>query len=204
MFTGIISDVGEVVQAKREGDLMRLDVACAYPAASIPVGASVCHAGVCLTAVVAKAAGNRTLLSTDVGAETLALTTLGGWRQGTRINLERSLRMGDELGGHMVSGHVDGVAEILDRRDFEGMAHFRFRAPHALAKFIAVKGSVALDGTSLTVNAVDGDAFEVLLIPHTLEVTTWGERKAGDRVNLEVDQMARYAARLMEARREDA
>ncbi len=201
MFTGIISDVGEVVRAEREGDLMRLAVACAYPAASIEVGASICHAGVCLTAVEAKTAGNRTLLSTDVGAETLAVTTLGDWREGTRINMERSLRVGDELGGHMVSGHVDGVAEILERRDFDGMAHFRFRAPHALAKFIAVKGSVALDGTSLTVNAVDGDMFEVLLIPHTLAVTTWGERKAGDRVNIEVDQMARYAARLMEAER---
>jgi riboflavin synthase len=199
MFTGIISDVGEVVHMKREGDLMRLQVACAYPANSIEVGSSISHAGVCLTAVEAKTAGNRTVLSTDVGAETLAVTTLGSWREGARINMERSLKVGDELGGHMVSGHVDGVAEILDRRDFDGMAHFRFRAPHDLAKFIAVKGSVALDGTSLTVNAIDGEVFEVLLIPHTLEVTSWGERKAGDRVNIEVDQMARYAARLMEA-----
>ena len=109
------------------------------------------------------------------------------------------MRVGDELGGHMVSGHVDGLATIVSRRDFDGMTHFRFRAPKALAKFIAVKGSVALDGTSLTVNAVEGDEFEVLLIPHTLEVTTWGERKAGDKVNIEVDQMARYAARLIEA-----
>ena len=127
------------------------------------------------------------------------MTTLGGLREGGHVNLERSLKVGDELGGHMVSGHVDGVAEILSRRDFDGMAHFRFRAPKDCAKFIAVKGSIALDGTSLTVNAVDGDAFEVLMIPHTLAVTTWGDRKAGDRVNLEVDQMARYAARLMEA-----
>lgn len=198
MFTGIISDVGEVVRAEREGDLLRLAVSCAYPAASIDVGASICHAGVCLTAVEARTAGNRTVLSTDVGAETLAVTTLGGWREGARINLERALRVGDELGGHMVSGHVDGIAVILDRRDFGGMAHFRFRAPAELAKFIAVKGSVALDGTSLTVNAVDGDVIEVLLIPHTLAVTTWAERQAGDRVNLEVDQMARYAARLMD------
>ena len=134
----------------------------------------------------------------DVGAETLAVTTLGGWREGERVNLERSLRVGDELGGHMVSGHVDGVAEIVSRRDFDGMAHFRFRAPKDCARFIAVKGSVALDGTSLTVNAVDDETFEVLLIPHTLAVTTWGGRRAGDRVNIEVDQMARYAARLME------
>jgi riboflavin synthase len=199
MFTGIVTDVGEVIEAKREGDLMRLAVACAYPAASIEIGASICHAGVCLTAVEARTVGNRTVLATDVGAETLAVTALGGWREGTRLNMERSLRVGDELGGHMVSGHVDGVAEILDRRDFDGMAHFRFRAPAELAKFIAVKGSVALDGTSLTVNAVEDDTFEVLLIPHTLAVTTWGERRAGDRVNIEVDQMARYAARLMEA-----
>ncbi len=129
------------------------------------------------------------------------MTTLGGWKKGDQVNLERSLKLGDELGGHMVSGHVDGVAEILSRRDFDGMAHFRFRAPKDCEKFIAVKGSVALDGTSLTVNAVEGDAFEVLLIPHTLEVTTWGERRAGDRVNLEVDQMARYAARLLQAER---
>ncbi len=132
------------------------------------------------------------------------MTTLAAWRAGDKVNLERSLRLGDELGGHMVSGHVDGVAEILSRRDFDGMAHFTFRAPAALAKFIAVKGSVALDGTSLTVNAVDGDAFEVLLIPHTLAVTTWGARKAGGRVNIEVDQMARYAARLIEAGRGEA
>ncbi len=127
------------------------------------------------------------------------MTTLDGWREGERVNLERALRVGDELGGHMVSGHVDGVADILSRRDFDGMALFRFRAPSDCARFIAIKGSVALDGTSLTVNAVDGEAFEVLLIPHTLAVTTWGDRKAGDRVNLEVDPMARYAARLIEA-----
>ena len=127
------------------------------------------------------------------------MTTLGGWKVGDKVNLERSLKIGDELGGHMVSGHVDGVAEVLERRDFDGMAHFAFRAPAPLAKFIAVKGSVALDGVSLTVNAVDGDRFEVLLIPHTLEVTTLSGWKVGDRVNIEVDQMARYAARLVEA-----
>ena len=144
--------------------------------------------------------GDRARIAVDVGAETLAVTTLGGWKPGDRINLERSLRVGDELGGHMVSGHVDGVAEILARRDFDGMAHFTIRAPSTLSRFIAVKGSVALDGTSLTVNAVDGDIFTVLLIPHTLAVTTWGARKVGDeRINIEVDQMARYAARLIEA-----
>ena len=193
MFTGIVADVGEVVEMRRLGERSRLTVASAFDPASIA------NAGVCLTAVVVEARGAGSRISFDVGAETLAVTTLGGWREGCRVNLERALRVGDELGGHMVSGHVDGVAAILERRDFDGMAHFRFRAPTDCARFIAVKGSVALDGTSLTVNAVEGDEFEVLLIPHTLEVTTWGARKAGDRVNIEVDQMARYAARLIEA-----
>jgi riboflavin synthase len=201
MFTGIISDVGEVLQAEEHGRLRRLRIACGYDPATIALGASVAHAGVCLTVVEVGRAGDRTAMAVDVGAETLALTTLGDWRPGMRLNLERSLRLGDELGGHMVSGHADGTAEIVWRRDFDGMAHFKFRAPAALAKFIAQKGSVALDGTSLTVNAVDGDCFEALLIPHTLAVTTWGDRRAGDRVNIEVDQMARYAARLIEAKR---
>jgi riboflavin synthase len=199
MFTGIVTDVGEVVDVGRGAEKLRLTVACRYDVATVDVGASVAHAGVCLTVVEAARRGNRTAITTDVGAETLAVTTLGGWKVGDKVNLERSLKIGDELGGHMVSGHVDGVAEILERRDFDGMAHFIFRAPAALAKFIAIKGSVALDGTSLTVNAVDGDRFEVLLIPHTLEVTTLSGWQAGDRVNIEVDQMARYAARLIEA-----
>jgi riboflavin synthase len=201
MFTGLITDVGEVLEIEDAGQLRRFGVACHYEAASIPIGASIAHAGVCLTVVEVARNGDRTKISVDVGAETLAVTTLASWRAGDRVNLERSLRVGDELGGHIVSGHVDGVAEILARRDFDGMAHFTFRAPAALAKFIAVKGSVALDGTSLTVNAVAGDTFEVLLIPHTLAATTWDARKAGDRVNIEVDQMARYAARLIEAGR---
>ncbi len=200
MFTGIVSAVGEIIEMRPIGERRRLTIATAYDAASVDVGASIANAGVCLTVVEVEKRAAGSLISFDVGAETLAVTTLGGWRAGGRVNLERSLRVGDELGGHMVSGHVDGVAEILARRDFDGMAHFRFRAPKDCATFIAVKGSVALDGTSLTVNAVEGDAFEVLLIPHTLEVTTWGERKAGDGVNLEVDQMARYAARLIESR----
>ena len=199
MFTGIISDVGEISEMTTLGERRRLTIASAYSPSSIEVGASIANAGVCLTVVGVEKRDEGSLISFDVGAETLAVTTLGVWRGGARVNLERSLKVGDELGGHMVSGHVDGVAEILSRRDFDGMAHFRFRAPKDCAKFIAVKASVALDGTSLTVNAVEGDEFEVLLIPHTLEVTTWGERKAGDKVNLEVDQMARYAARLMES-----
>jgi riboflavin synthase len=198
MFTGIISDVGEVLEMYPLGERSRLVLASAYDPATIALGASIAIAGVCLTAVEAKPANAGAHLAFDVGAETLAVTTLGALKPGGRVNLERALRMGDELGGHMVSGHVDGLAEIVSRRDFDGMSHFRFRAPAALARFIAPKGSVALEGTSLTVNAVDGDAFEVLLIPHTLAVTTWGELAEGDRVNIEVDQMARYAARLME------
>ena len=201
MFTGIISDVGQILDLTRSGDLRRLRVASAFDAGTVPLGASIANSGACLTVVGVGPRGGGSAIAFDVGAETLAVTTLGAWREGGRVNLERSLKVGDELGGHMVSGHVDGIAEILTRRDFDGMAHFLVRAPKDLAKFIAVKGSVALDGTSLTVNAVDNDTFEVLLIPHTLEVTTWGERKAGDKVNIEVDQMARYAARLMEAGR---
>src|SRR5580698_800268 len=199
MFTGIISDVGQIIDIKKSGELSRLRIASAYEAKTINLGASIANSGPCLTVVGVEPRGEGSAIAFEVGAETLAVTTLGQWRTGGRVNLERSLRVGDELGGHMVSGHVDGIAEIVSRRDFDGMAHFRFRASKELAKFIAVKGSVALDGTSLTVNSVEGDTFEVLLIPHTLEVTTWGERKAGDRVNIEVDQMARYAARLMEA-----
>ncbi len=199
MFTGIVSDVGEVLDMENFGERRRMTIASRFDPASIMVGASIANAGVCLTVVEAARRDGGARLVFDVGAETLAVTTLGRWDRGTKVNLERSLRVGDELGGHMVSGHVDGLAEIVARRDFDAMAHFRFRCPPALAKFIAVKGSVALDGTSLTVNAVEGDEFEVLLIPHTLEVTTWGARKAGDTVNIEVDQMARYAARLIEA-----
>ena len=201
MFTGIISDVGEILEMTPNGERNRLTIASAYPAKSIDIGASIANAGACLTVVGVERHGAGSAIAYDVGAETLAVTTLGQWRTGGRVNLERALRVGDELGGHMVSGHVDGIAEILARRDFDGMAHFTFRAPKSLSKFIAVKGSVALEGTSLTVNAVDGDTFEVLMIPHTLKVTTWGERRPGDRVNIEIDQMARYAARLIEAGR---
>ncbi len=199
MFTGIIGDVGEVIEMTPLGERCRLTIAGAYDPTSIALGASIANAGVCLTVVGVEPRAAGSAISFDVGAETLAVTTLGQWRQGDRVNLERALKVGDELGGHLVSGHVDGVAEIVSRRDFDGMAHSAFRAPADCARFIAVKGSVALDGTSLTVNAVDGDAFEALLIPHTLAVTSWGDRRAGDRVNIEVDQMARYAARLLEA-----
>lgn len=204
MFTGLVSDIGEVLHVEDEGALRHLRIACGYEASSIGVGASIAHAGVCLTVVGVGRAGNRASIDVDLGAETLALTTAKTWGEGAKLNLERPLRLGDEFGGHMVSGHVDGVAEILSREDFAGMAEFKIRAPATLAKFIAQKGSVALDGASLTVNSVAGDVFSVLLIPHTLAVTTWGERRAGDPVNIEVDQMARYAARLIEAREEGA
>jgi riboflavin synthase len=199
MFTGIVSDVGEVVELTPRGELSRLVLASAYDPDGIALGASISICGACLTVVEATRTNSGSRLAFDAGAETLAVTSLGRLRVGDKVNLERALRVGDELGGHIVSGHVDGVAELISRRDFDGMAHFRFRAPHALAKFIAPKGSVALEGTSLTVNAVEGDEFEVLLIPHTLAVTTWGEREAGDPINIEVDQMARYAARLIES-----
>jgi riboflavin synthase len=198
MFTGIISDVGEVTEITQQGERSRLMLASAYDPGSVALGASIAISGVCLTVVEAAPRNSGSRLTFDVGAETLAVTTLGSLHAGDKVNLERALRMGDELGGHIVSGHVDGIAVIRSRRDFDGMAHFRFHVPSALARFIAPKGSVALEGTSLTVNAVEGEDFEVLLIPHTLAVTAWGGRKTGDRVNIEVDQMARYAARLIE------
>ena len=198
MFTGLVSDVGEIVSAEARGDLRRIRIACSYRAESIALGASIACSGPCLTAVAVES-GDRTCFDVDAGAETLASTTAGSWKPGDRINLERSLRLGDELGGHIVTGHVDGIAHIVARRDFDGMAHFDIRAPALLARFIAQKGSVCLDGTSLTVNSVEGDMFSILLIPHTLAVTTWGVRKAGDVLNIEVDLMARYAARLGEA-----
>ena len=200
MFTGLVSDVGEDLSVEPRGGLTRLRVACAYDPASIALGASIAHNGVCMTVVDVGARGPGAWYDIDAAAETLAVTTAGQWRVGTKLNLERALKIGDELGGHLVSGHVDGVARLAARKDFDGMAHFDIVAPHALAKFIAEKGSVALDGTSLTVNKVAGDAFTILLIPHTLAVTIWGGRKAGDDINIEVDVMARYAARLAEAR----
>ena len=200
MFTGLVSDVGEVLSVEPRGGLKRLRVACAYDPATIQLGASIAHNGVCMTVVDFGAHDKGAWYDIDAAAETLAVTTAGEWRAGTKLNLERALKIGDELGGHLVSGHVDGVAKLRERKDFDGMAHFDIVAPHALAKFIAEKGSVALDGTSLTVNKVDGDAFAILLIPHTLAVTTWGARKAGDDINIEVDVMARYAARLSETK----
>lgn len=200
MFTGIISDLGEVidVEEKVEG-LRRITVACGYDPETIDIGASIACSGICLTVVARGRNGNRSNFAVDTAAETLRMTTAASWRRGTRLNLERALRMSDELGGHLVSGHVDGVAELIARDDFVDMAGLWFRAPAELARFIAPKGSVALDGVSLTVNGVKGDTFSVLIIPHTLKVTTFGALEVGARLNIEVDQMARYAARLLEA-----
>jgi riboflavin synthase len=203
MFTGITTDVGEViaVEPKAEG-LRRLKIACAYPRAGIAIGASIAHSGVCLTVVEIGEQGGRTFFAVDAAAETLRMTTAGAWAAGTRLNLERALKVGDELGGHIVTGHIDATAVLIERvaiGSAPATVRFELQAPSRLSKFIAEKGSVALDGTSLTVNAVAGDTFSVLLIPHSLAVTTWGERKPGDRINLEVDLMARYAARRAEA-----
>ena len=199
MFTGIVTDIGEVLSVtSRADDLHRLTIACRYGRAGIADGASIACSGVCLTVVGAGEERGRTWFAADAGAETLRLTTAGAWRPGAKLNLERALKIGDELGGHLVSGHVDGIAELIAREDLTDMARLAFRAPAALSRFIAQKGSVALDGVSLTVNEVDGDSFAVLIIPHTLAVTTLGALRVGDPVNLEIDQMARYAARLME------
>jgi riboflavin synthase len=201
MFTGIVTDIGEVLAVERRAEgLTRLTIGCGYDPASIDIGASIACSGPCLTVVERGTTDNRGWFAVDAAAETLAVTTVGRWKPGTRINLERSLKIGDELGGHLVSGHVDGLAEVVAREDIPDMARLALRAPASLARFIAPKGSIALDGVSLTVNAVEGDTFSVLIIPHTLQVTTFGALKKGDGLNLEVDLMARYAARLMETR----
>jgi riboflavin synthase len=199
MFTGIISDVGEVERVEAGTNLHRLRIACSYPAETIAPGVSIACGGPCLTVAACGASHNRSWFEVDVAAETLACTTARDWKVGTKLNLERPLKIGDELGGHLVTGHVDAVAKIAAIADFDGMRRIEIIAPQGLARFIAEKGSVALDGTSLTVNAVEAVFFSVLLVPHTLKVTTWGERHAGDEINLEVDMMARYAARLAES-----
>src|SRR5262245_20561140 len=198
MFTGIVSDIGEVLEVARVAEgLSRLSIACSYAHGSIAIGASIACAGICLT-VVATHEQDRAVFDVHAAAETLATTTAGRWQAGTRINLERSLRLGDELGGHLVTGHVDAVAEIIAREDLPDMARLAVRAPAPLARLIAPKGSVALDGVSLTVNAIERNTFSTLVIPHTLAVTTLGTAVKGSAVNLEVDLMARYAARLMD------
>jgi riboflavin synthase len=202
VFTGIINDIGEVLEIDEQAQgLRRLTIACSYDPETIALGASIACSGPCLTVVECGRRGARAFFAVDVAAETLRVTTAGSWERGTKLNLERSLRLGDELGGHLVSGHVDGIAELVTRKDPPGMAHLTLRVPAVLSAFIAPKGSVALDGVSLTVNEVANNEFSVLIIPHTLEVTTFGPLQAGSRLNLEVDQMARYGARLMEAAR---
>ena len=201
MFTGIVTDIGEVVAVKPRGtDLTRLTIACGYDRASIADGASISCSGVCLTVIGTGEAAGRTVFDVDAAAETLRVTTAGSWVKGTRLNLERALKYGDEMGGHVVAGHVDGIAEILSREDMTESARFTLRAPGDLSRFIAPKGSVALDGVSLTINEVADGHFSVMIIPHTLQVTTFGALRAGDSLNLEIDTMARYAARLLDAR----
>jgi riboflavin synthase len=201
MFTGIVTDIGVVSEFQpRAGEMRRFVISCGYDRSSIAIGASIACSGICLTVTEAGLKDGRTWFAVDAAQETVDITNVRHWKEGTRLNLERSLKIGDELGGHLVSGHVDGIAEVIERADLPDQARFRLAAAPELARFIAKKGSVALDGVSLTVNEVDGDTFSVLVIPHTLRATTIGEWRKGDGVHLEVDQMARYAARLLEAR----
>lgn len=195
MFTGIITDIGQILQTETRGDL-RARIGCAYDVSGIEIGASIACDGVCLT-VIATGTDPQPWFEVDISAETISKTNIGHnpWAPGRRINLERALKVGDELGGHIVSGHVDGVAEIIAMTDDGDSTRVDFRAPDELARYIAPKGSVALDGTSLTVNDVDGAVFGINLIPHTKTVTTWGDRAVGDHVNLEVDTLARYVVR---------
>ncbi|MBJ7408425.1 MAG: riboflavin synthase [Bradyrhizobium sp.] len=205
MFTGIVTDIGEIVSftPTAQGQLHRLRIACSYDQATIADGASIACNGVCLTVVASGVADGRdserrTWFEVDAAAETLALTTAKHWKLGTRLNLERALKIGDELGGHIVAGHADGIATIVSRENLPDMARFELSTTRELARFIATKGSITLDGVSLTINTVADVTFSVLIIPHTLDVTTIGSWKAGDEVNIEVDLMARYAARLTE------
>lgn len=197
MFTGIITDIGHVIAIEKTGDT-RFDIACTYDPETIDIGASISCAGACMTVIEKgkNAAGN--WFAVEVSAESLSKTTLGSWQTGSRINLERALKAGDELGGHVVSGHVDGVGEVVSITDEGDSRRFMFRVPDELARFIAPKGSVTLNGTSLTVNEVEGNIFGVNIIPHTQKVTTWGETAVNDTINVEIDMLARYVARLAE------
>ena len=194
MFTGIVTDVGRIRQVEQRGDL-RARIATKYDTTRVDIGASIACDGVCLTVV----ALGPDWFDVDISAETVSKTNLSAWTEGRRVNLERALKVGDELGGHIVSGHVDGLAEVVGLRDEGDSTRVTLRAPKDLARFIASKGSVALNGTSLTVNEVSGCDFGINFIPHTKEVTTWGDVALGDMVNLEIDTLARYVARLAEA-----
>ena len=197
MFTGIVTDVGSVLSITEQGD-RRIRIATSYDANGIDIGASIASEGVCLTVVDKGTDGDQNWYDVDVSGETLRKSNLGTWEFGSKVNLERSLKLGDEMGGHLVSGHIDGTVKIISVEDEGASTKFTFDAPENLAKFIAPKGSVALNGTSLTVNDVDGTKFTVNIIPHTKAVTTWGLSKTGDIVNLEIDTLARYVARLTE------
>jgi riboflavin synthase len=192
MFTGIITDQGSVREISGQGDVL-FKIGTAYDTETIEIGASIAHNGICLTVIET----GPDWYKVQASAETLTLTTMGGWAVGRRINLERALKLGDELGGHIVSGHVDGVAEIVEIRPENESVRIVFEAPASLARFVAAKGSVALDGVSLTVNQVDGARFGVNIIPHTQAVTSFGAYRPGDRVNMEIDMLARYVARLI-------
>ncbi len=200
MFTGIVTDIGEILEVEQRGDL-RARIGTDYDINGIDIGASIACNGCCLT-VVALGDTPRNWFDVEISAESVKFTNIGTqgqeWAVGMPINLERALKVGDELGGHIVSGHVDGTAELINMVDEGDSTRFTFRAPAHLAKFIAPKGSVALNGTSLTVNEVDGDTFGVNIIPHTKTVTIWGEAKVGQLINIEIDTMARYVARLQE------
>jgi riboflavin synthase len=196
MFTGIITDIGTVLETEQQGDL-RARIGTAFDVNGIDIGASIACDGVCLT-VIALGHEPQNWFDVQISAESVSKTNLDKWNAGKRVNLERALKVGDELGGHIVSGHVDGVAEIIAMQDEGDSTRVTLRAPNALAKYIAPKGSVALNGTSLTVNDVNGTDFGINFIPHTKEATTWGDAKTGDRVNLEIDTLARYVARLQD------
>jgi riboflavin synthase len=195
MFTGIVTDVGEVRHVERRGDT-HVVIGTHYDTAKIDIGASIACSGICMT-VVDRGSGKDRWFAVTASGETLSKTTLESWKMNTPVNLERPMRVGDELGGHIVTGHIDGVADVVAIVPEGESVRMDFKAPVALARFIAQKGSVALDGVSLTVNDVDGTRFGVNIIPHTLKVTTFGKLKPGSRVNLEVDLMARYVARLV-------
>lgn len=194
MFTGIVSDVGLI----RGADRGRFRIGCRFAPASIAIGASIACDGCCLTVTRIDVDGaGETVFDVEASNETLARTTLSAWKAGSRVNLERSLKLGDELGGHLVTGHIDGVARIVSAKCDGASMRYEIECPEDLAKLVAPKGSVALDGTSLTVNTVAGSLFTVNIIPHTLAVTTWAQKAAGGRLNMEVDVIARYVARLM-------
>jgi riboflavin synthase len=199
VFTGIITDIGEISELDQLKSGLKIKIKTEYDPKSIEIGASIACAGTCLTVTELPESGsNDRWFIVEAWEEALRLTSIGTIKVGDQINLERALKMGDELGGHMVSGHIDGKAEIIEKIMEGDAVRFRFKAPDDLVIFIAPKGSVTLDGTSLTINEVDGPIFDVLLIKHTQEVTTWGQRQVGDMVNIEIDQMARHVARLVE------